>query len=101
MSQSPFGEPPPGTDLSDNHRGRNDAALITTYALAGIAVSLRFYTRSRVQQVTLAADDWMILAALVRNPQAEYSTCKKQRIKIESMLIPLCSFLLPGALFRQ
>ncbi|KAJ5824021.1 hypothetical protein N7447_006361 [Penicillium robsamsonii] len=65
MSLSPFGEPPPGTDLSADHGARNNAAVITTFVLATIAVGLRFYTRYRVQSVQIAADDWMIVGAFV------------------------------------
>ncbi|KXG53583.1 uncharacterized protein PGRI_006330 [Penicillium griseofulvum] len=65
MALSPFGEPPPGTDLSADHGLRNNAAVITTFILAAIAVGLRFYTRFRVQIVQVAADDWMIVAAFL------------------------------------
>lgn len=65
MSASVFGEPPPGTDLSANHTGNNNAAVIVTYIIAAIAVALRFYTRSRVRRVSIASDDWLSLAALV------------------------------------
>ncbi|OQE39179.1 hypothetical protein PENCOP_c007G05044 [Penicillium coprophilum] len=65
MSLSPFGEPPPGTDLSADHGSRNNAAVITTFVLATIAVGLRFYTRYRVQSVRVAADDWMIVGAFL------------------------------------
>ncbi|KAJ6098853.1 hypothetical protein N7467_000388 [Penicillium canescens] len=34
MSSSPFGEPPPGTDLSEDHRIRNNGAVISTYVIA-------------------------------------------------------------------
>ncbi|KAJ5223155.1 integral membrane protein PTH11-like protein [Penicillium citrinum] len=65
MSTSVFGEPPPGTDLSANHTSNNNAAVIITYIIAAIAVALRFYTRWQVRRVSIAADDWMSLAALV------------------------------------
>lgn len=65
MSHNPLGEPPPGTDLSANHGSLNIDPVIATYALAVTAVGLRFYTRVRVQAVRIAADDWMIVAALV------------------------------------
>ncbi|KAJ5984730.1 hypothetical protein N7481_006829 [Penicillium waksmanii] len=58
-------EPPPGTDLSVNHSGNNNAAVITTYCIAAVAIALRFYTRLRVRRVSVAADDWLILGALV------------------------------------
>ncbi|KAJ5374129.1 hypothetical protein N7517_006135 [Penicillium concentricum] len=65
MSLSPFGEPPPGTDLSADHGLRNNTAVITTFVLATIAVGLRFYTRYQIQSVRIAADDWMIVGAFV------------------------------------
>lgn len=68
MSQSPFGAPPPGIDLSESHLGRNNAAVITTYILAAVAVLLRFFARFKVQQAIIAADDWMIFASLVCFP---------------------------------
>ncbi|CAL5867485.1 uncharacterized protein PFLUO_LOCUS1704 [Penicillium psychrofluorescens] len=65
MSQSPFGEAPAGIDLSESHLGRNNAAVITTYILAALAVLLRFYARLKIQQAKIAADDWMIFASLL------------------------------------
>ncbi|GKZ35836.1 hypothetical protein AbraIFM66950_006634 [Aspergillus brasiliensis] len=65
MSSSVFGDPPPGTDLTASRRGENNAAVSVTYALAAVAVALRFLARTRVQQASIAADDWMIVAALL------------------------------------
>ena len=42
-------------------------AIITTYILAFIAVSLRFYSR-RLKKAGWWLDDWMILIALVSIP---------------------------------
>ncbi|OQD90663.1 hypothetical protein PENANT_c001G09303 [Penicillium antarcticum] len=50
MSLSPFGEPPLGTDLSQEHRVRNNAAVISTL---------------RLQQTRIAEDDWMIILSLL------------------------------------
>ncbi|PYH75114.1 putative integral membrane protein Pth11-like [Aspergillus vadensis CBS 113365] len=66
MSNSVFGDPPPGTDLTASRRGVNNAAVSVTYVLAAIAIAFRFLARTRVQQASIAADDWMIVAALVR-----------------------------------
>jgi hypothetical protein len=66
MSSSPFGEPPPGTDLSEDHRIRNNGAVISTYVIAVFSVVLRLYTRLRLQQTRIAGDDWMIILSLVR-----------------------------------
>jgi hypothetical protein len=68
MSQSPFGDPPAGIDLSESRLGRNNAAVITTYILAAFAVLFRFYARFKVQHAKIAADDWMIFASLVCSP---------------------------------
>ncbi|CAI7652865.1 unnamed protein product [Penicillium palitans] len=65
MSLSPFGKPPPGTDLNASHGTLNYAPAVATYSLAVIAVGLRFYTRFRVQTVKVGADDWVIVAALL------------------------------------
>ncbi|KAI2822937.1 hypothetical protein CBS12448_11057 [Aspergillus niger] len=65
MSSSVFGDPPPGTDLTASRREVNNAAVSVTYVLAAIAIALRFLARSRVQQASIAADDWMIVAALL------------------------------------
>lgn len=64
MSHSPIGQPPPGTDLSADHP-LNTSPVIATYAIAVIAVGLRFYTRCRVQGVRILADDVLIVLALV------------------------------------
>ncbi|PGH15911.1 hypothetical protein AJ79_02078 [Helicocarpus griseus UAMH5409] len=64
----PFGDPPPGIDLSVNRTRTNNAAVATTYGLAVIAVALRFYTRMRMQHVAIKADDWVILVSLRPNP---------------------------------
>ncbi|PWY82709.1 integral membrane protein Pth11-like protein [Aspergillus eucalypticola CBS 122712] len=65
MSSSVFGDPPPGTDLTASRRGVNNAAVSVTYVLAAIAIAFRFLARTRVQQASIAADDWMIVAALL------------------------------------
>ncbi|KAL4863635.1 hypothetical protein BDV12DRAFT_25488 [Aspergillus spectabilis] len=62
---SPFGEPPPGLDLSESHTARNNAVTISLTVLATVAVALRMIARVKVQQVKFAADDWFIVAALV------------------------------------
>lgn len=65
MSLSPLGEAPVGTDLSADHGSLEKGPVIATYILAVLAVGLRFYTRLRVQGQRIAADDWMIVGALV------------------------------------
>jgi hypothetical protein len=73
MSLSPLGEAPVGTDLSADHGSLEKGPVIATYILA---VGLRFYTRLRVQGQRIAADDWMIVGALVccRKRKKEPST---------------------------
>ncbi|CAG8893019.1 unnamed protein product [Penicillium egyptiacum] len=65
MSLSPLGEAPVGTDLSADHGSLEIGPVIATYVLAVITVGLRFYTRLRVQGQRIAADDWMIVGALL------------------------------------
>ncbi|KAJ5244346.1 hypothetical protein N7489_004442 [Penicillium chrysogenum] len=65
MSLSPLGEAPVGTDLSADHGSLEKGPVIATYILAVLAVGLRFYTRLRVQGQRIAADDWMIVGALL------------------------------------
>ncbi|KAK2765873.1 hypothetical protein FQN53_006771 [Emmonsiellopsis sp. PD_33] len=62
---SPFGPPPPGLDLTENHTPSNNAIVIAMFVLATVSVVLRFIARTRVQNVQLKADDWLIAAALV------------------------------------
>ncbi|KAL4880542.1 integral membrane protein Pth11-like protein [Aspergillus karnatakaensis] len=62
---SPFGEPPPGIDLSESHTARNNAITIALTVLATVAVALRMIARVKVQQVKFAADDWFIVASLI------------------------------------
>ncbi|OJJ42185.1 hypothetical protein ASPZODRAFT_77553 [Penicilliopsis zonata CBS 506.65] len=62
---SPFGDAPAGTDLTANRRLQDNAAVTATYIMAVLAIALRFYTRFRVQQAALAADDWTILVSLL------------------------------------
>ncbi|KAE8393535.1 hypothetical protein BDV23DRAFT_180596 [Aspergillus alliaceus] len=62
---SPFGEPPPDLDLSQSHTARNNAVVIAVYTLAAIAIILRVIARIRIQHATVAADDWLIVAALI------------------------------------
>ncbi|KAL4780315.1 hypothetical protein BJX76DRAFT_364423 [Aspergillus varians] len=62
---SPFGDPPPGIDLSESHTARNNAATIAMTVLATGAVVLRMITRVKVQKIPLEADDWFIVASLV------------------------------------
>ncbi|KAG0153276.1 hypothetical protein PDIDSM_5126 [Penicillium digitatum] len=60
-----LGEPPPGIDLYADRGPVKIAPVIATYVIAVIAVGLRFYSRVRVQAVRIAADDWLIAAALL------------------------------------
>lgn len=63
---SPFGELPPGIDLTENNTASNNAAAISVFVLAVIAVGLRFVARVKAQKANISADDYMIVAALVR-----------------------------------
>ncbi|KAK2805858.1 hypothetical protein FQN51_008632 [Onygenales sp. PD_10] len=74
---SPFGPPPPGLDLTENHTPSNNAIVIAMFVLATVSVVLRFIARTRVQNVQLKADDWLIAAALVRAGLGPQSIVKK------------------------
>ncbi|KAL4923135.1 putative integral membrane protein Pth11-like [Aspergillus undulatus] len=62
---NPFGDPPPGVDLSESHTARNNAITIALTVLATVAVILRMVARVKVQQVRFGMDDWFIVASLV------------------------------------
>ncbi|KAL4914977.1 hypothetical protein BDW62DRAFT_133980 [Aspergillus aurantiobrunneus] len=62
---SPFGEPPPGIDLSESHTARNNAVTIALTVLATVAVVLRMIVRAWVQKIPFEMDDWFIVASLV------------------------------------
>ncbi|KAL4963048.1 putative integral membrane protein Pth11-like [Aspergillus stella-maris] len=64
-SPSPFGDPPPGIDLSESHTARNNAVTIALTVLATVAVILRMTTRARIQKIRFEMDDWFIVASLV------------------------------------
>ncbi|KAI1776307.1 hypothetical protein F4818DRAFT_413666 [Hypoxylon cercidicola] len=64
-----YAEVPPGqvrTPVNPpTKRGDLMAAGISTTIIAGIALSLRLYTRLRVLKKTLEADDWLVIAAFI------------------------------------
>ncbi|RHZ54473.1 hypothetical protein CDV55_100836 [Aspergillus turcosus] len=62
---SPFGGPPRGIDLKENHTPRNNATVIALYILAIIAIALRIAARLKVQHANVLADDWLIGVALI------------------------------------
>ncbi|OAT12111.1 hypothetical protein BDBG_07502 [Blastomyces gilchristii SLH14081] len=61
---SVLGEPPPGIDLTENRNREFNASAATVYGLAVIAVALRFYTRTKIQNFAIKIDDWLILLSL-------------------------------------
>ncbi|KKZ62461.1 hypothetical protein EMCG_03124 [[Emmonsia] crescens] len=61
---SVLGDPPPGTDLTENRNREFNASIATTFGLAIIAVALRFFTRIRLQNFAIKIDDWLILVSL-------------------------------------
>ncbi|EER38060.1 conserved hypothetical protein [Histoplasma capsulatum var. duboisii H88] len=61
---SVLGGAPPGTDLTENRNREFNASVATVYGLAVISVALRFFTRVKVQNFTVKADDWLILVSL-------------------------------------
>ncbi|KAI4867285.1 hypothetical protein F4820DRAFT_414403 [Hypoxylon rubiginosum] len=64
-----YAEVPPGqvrTPVNPpTKRGDLMAAGISTTIIAGIALSLRLYTRLQVLKKTLEADDWLVIAAFI------------------------------------
>lgn len=58
--------PPPGIDLNESQQAKLYAAYSITYALAVVAVALRFLCRLSIKRTALWWDDWMSLLALVR-----------------------------------
>ena len=58
--------PPPGIDLSETQVPRLLAVTFATFALATIAVVLRFVSR-RLVHTYLWWDDWLIVVAWVRD----------------------------------
>lgn len=58
--------PPPGIDLNESQQAKLYAAYSITYALAVVAVALRFLCRLSINRTALWWDDWMSLLALVR-----------------------------------
>lgn len=61
------GLPPKGTDLTANNESKNDAIVATMYTLACITISVRLFSRIKVQQARIGLDDWLIVAALVHS----------------------------------
>lgn len=61
-----FGPVPAGIDLSEHYAKNADAANIALIAIAFVSVVLRFGARF-VQKAGLKADDYFVLAALVRD----------------------------------
>lgn len=62
-----FGPAPPGTNLTENQNGRMLGAVVPVAVFGTVAVILRLVVRLRAKDVRLAVDDYLILAALVRN----------------------------------
>ena len=62
MSSIPI---PKGVDIWASRQPQAYAATITTYALAVLAVALRFWSR-RLLKARYCLDDWLVAAAVVR-----------------------------------
>ncbi|OCL10403.1 hypothetical protein AOQ84DRAFT_289378 [Glonium stellatum] len=60
-----FGPAPPGIDLSQNQNGQIFGAVITLMVIGTIAVIMRFIARRTPNSMSLAVDDYLIVAALV------------------------------------
>lgn len=60
-----FGPAPPGTDLANNQNGKLLGAVIPVAVFGTLAVILRLVARLRAKEVSLAVDDYLVVAALV------------------------------------
>ncbi|KAL5344158.1 integral membrane protein Pth11-like protein [Aspergillus crustosus] len=60
-----FGEPPPGIDLSESTKTRNNGVAISLTILATIAVILRVVARLKTQKVNFSTDDWLVVVSLI------------------------------------
>lgn len=58
-----FGQPPAGTDLTEQATIGYNVASITFFVVATLSVALRFYVR--VKNNTLGRDDYLVVAGLV------------------------------------
>jgi len=60
-----FGPAPPGVNLTENQNGQIFGAVITLMVIGTVAVIMRFVARSTPNSISLASDDYLIVAALV------------------------------------
>ena len=60
-----FGPAPPGVNLTENQNGQIFGAVITLMVIGTAAVVIRFVARSTSNSISLASDDYLIVAALV------------------------------------
>lgn len=63
---SAFPPPPAGLDLQQSQQVQIKGAIVATWVLALLVVSLRFISR-RMSKAKLWLDDWLILPPLVRD----------------------------------
>ncbi|KAH8431360.1 uncharacterized protein LDX57_009018 [Aspergillus melleus] len=63
-----FGPSPPGLDLTENQTGDLLGAVVPVAVLGSIAVALRLVARLPTKDMTLATDDYLIVAALLSLP---------------------------------
>ena len=69
MSLPPPPPPPPAVNLSENEQGEIIGAIVATWALAVIAVGLRYMSR-RLAKARLWLDDFLIIPPLVNDSGA-------------------------------
>lgn len=60
-----FGPAPPGVNLAENQNGQIFGAVITLMVIGTVAVIMRFVARSTSNNISLASDDYLIVAALL------------------------------------
>jgi hypothetical protein len=66
MENPYFSNPPVGLDLTESRTESNNAIGIALFIMAVIAVVLRTIARLRFQNVSFAADDYLLYGGLVR-----------------------------------
>lgn len=61
-----FGPAPPGVDLSQNQNGYMLGSVLAVALIGTIAVGVRLLARYKSKDFSLAIDDYLVIAGLVR-----------------------------------
>ena len=62
-----FGPAPPGVDLSQNQNGYMLGSVLAVALIGTVAVGLRLLARYKSKDLSLALDDYLVIAGLVRS----------------------------------